>query len=178
MPFWILIHGILFTTWALFWLVLYNRNLWTLSTLFSKEISFKIVVFHLFPLTWLSSSIILGIIKFITRPEYSTDFYMLIVVPLIIILVIIFDHLAANIKTKQNDNKLKDNMQRFKEHCQNWILQFPFINENQYELEVFISKERPVGRMIVYELTETEASLLKKHEEELPCGLKLLFFNK
>jgi hypothetical protein len=178
MPMWLLVHGILIVFWGSIWFSVYYLRLWTLSTPFTKETSLKIVIFHFLPLSWLSSSFIVGTILYnITRLE-KVDIILLLFFPFCSVIFYFINFWFNNSTHQQREEYIQKSIKSFKENCQNWVNQFPFISEENYDLQVFISKDKPVGRMIVYELTNIEESALKEHKEELPSGVTLLFSKK
>lgn len=178
MPVWLLVHGILIVIWGSFWISVYYLRLWVISFPFNKMTSLKIAMFLFLPLTWLCSSLSIGLVLFSFNVISYVDKIALIIIPLILILLILIFFWFSNSSHQQREAYLQKSVKNFKDNCQNWIKQFPFINEDKYDLQVFLSKDRPVGRMIIYELNYKEEVELKEHKEELPNGVTLLFLKK
>lgn len=178
MPMWILVHGILLVIWSSIWLSVYYFRLWTLSAPFNKVTSLRIIFLHLIPLSWLLSSFFVGLLLFIIDTLEQADIVLSVFVPLGILLIYYIYFWFNNSTKQQREEYIQNNIKNFKDNCQNWIKQFPFINEDKYDLQVFISKDKPVGRMIVYELTHKEENELREQKAELPSGVTLLFLKK
>ncbi|MDW7614891.1 hypothetical protein SC499_09140 [Peribacillus simplex] len=178
MPTWFWIHGILLVIWIVIWGAIYYLQLWRLSFPFEKMTSFKIVLSLFLPFSWLSSSFLIGIIYSLIGDFVFLDKVLVIFIPLIILIVMFIYYFINSSIYHKNENQIQTSIKNLKENCQKWILQFPFISEEQYDLQIFISKDRPVGRMIIYELTCNEERVLKEQTGDLPKEVTLLFVKK
>lgn len=178
MPTWLWIHGIIIIIWVIFWGAIYYFKFWTLSFPFKKMTSIKIIFSLYLPLSWLLSSLLIGVIIVIVRQQSVLDNIFLILFPLIALVLMSFYYGISYFLFRKSENQLQTNIRNFRDTCQKWILQFPFIDESKYDLQVFVSKDRPVGRMVIYELTFCEEKALKAETDKLPIGLTLLFSRK
>lgn len=178
MPSWMLIHGILLVLWSCVYFSVYYAKSWTLSAPFNRTTSMKIVFILLLPLSWLISSVFLGITLFLLGQLKSTDIIFLVIIPLVLLLIYGFYLWLSNQSYTKQDEILRKKLVTFKENCQEWTKQFSFINEDNIDLEIFISKDKPVGRMIIYDLDSLEESILKKQLDKIPSGLTIMFSKK
>jgi hypothetical protein len=178
MPTWFGIHGILLVIWIIIWGSLYYLKLWRLSFPFKKMTSIKIILSLFLPISWFSSSILIGIFLTLVKQLTFLDRVFLLFIPLIFLFVMIIHYSISSYQYNKSENQLQSNLINFKENCQKWITQFPFISEDKYDLQVFISKDILVGRMIIYELSCSEEKVLKEKTNELPKEVTLLFSRK
>ncbi|AIF68205.1 hypothetical protein GZ22_17255 [Terribacillus saccharophilus] len=178
MPNWMLIHGILLVILGcLYFFVYYNKS-WTLSAPFNKKTSMKILFLYLLPLCWLLSSVLLGITFYYFGLLKSVDVIFLVILPILTIIISgVYYWLSNKSYIKQQEQTYKD-IDNFKKVSMKWIKQFSFVNDNNIDLEVYISKGTPKGRMIIYDLTTSEENLILKQHENIPLGLTIMTSKK
>ncbi len=59
-----------------------------------------------------------------------------------------------------------------------WTKQFPFIKEDNLSIQLYISNNKPIAKMYLYELGSKEMEIVKKKEKELPEHTSLYFLKK
>jgi hypothetical protein len=178
MPNWMLIHGILLVIWGFVFLFIYNVKSWTLSAPFNRITSLKIVFYYLLPLSWLVSSIFLGIVLYYSGRLKSTDILFLILLPFVVLMIYGFYQWFSNQSYIKHKKQIQISLSDFKDSCKEWTKQFSFIKDENIDLEIYISKGKPVGRMIIFGLDSEEETTLKKQQENIPPGLTIMVSKK
>lgn len=178
MPIWMLVLGILFIFWIGVYLSVYYIKAWTLGAPFSKKTSLKIVFLYYLPLSWLLSSFLFGVILFFIGKLKSIDVLLLIVGPVIITLCFIGYLWFSNHSYKAHEKELQKKLKSYSKASKIWLQEFSFINKENIDLQIYISKENPVGRLIIYGLTPNQQSIVKGKKDSLPPGITLLFAKK
>lgn len=178
MPIWILIHGILLVIWLSVYLTSYYTKLWTLSTPFSKTTSMKIVFIYFLPFSWLISSIIVGMLFYLFNILENIDFVFLVILPFTVLLFFISYLIVSNKLYIKHRKKSYENLEDFRRRCDEWVAQYPFLNLNNIDLEIYTSKGKPVGRMIISGLDSEKETVLKTSRHNAPVGLTIKFSKK
>jgi hypothetical protein len=178
MPNWMLIHGILLVIWGCVFLFVYYVKSWTLSAPFNRITSMKIVFYYLLPLSWLASSIFLGIILYYSGRLKNTDILFLILLPFVVLMIYGFYQWFSNQSYNKHKEQIHKSLGDFKDSCNEWTKQFSFIKDENIDLEIYISKGKPVGRMIVFGLDSENETILKKQQENVPPGLTIMVSKK
>ncbi|MEK3744693.1 hypothetical protein NST23_18595 [Brevibacillus sp. FSL K6-0770] len=128
------------------------------------------------PIIWLASSLVYGIYYFLsmyTKETFIAPLICLIIIPattLILLGITVFHRERKRRLTYEQQLEL---IGKVKHSCEIWSSQFDFILEENMNLEVYISKGKPTGRMTVKNLDEEQILILDKHREELPEGIFL-----
>lgn len=178
MPTWLWIHGIILVIYIIFWGLLYYLKLWRLSFPFNKMTSIKVILSLFLPFSWLLSSLVIGLFLLLSKQLSKLDKMLLIYFPLVSLLALFVNYYINSLKYNNSEKQIQKNINLLRDTCHNWVLQFPFLDENKYDLQVFISKNKPVGRMVLYELTCSEEKIINQHKDKLPQEVTLLISRK
>ncbi|MBA4533887.1 MULTISPECIES: hypothetical protein [Brevibacillus] len=152
-----------------------NSTIFICEFFADEKIEFGVVV----PVAWALASLLYGLF-YITAmmSESVTALVCLIVLP---VLFLLSTALYLWIKEKkrriqlQNELALKSGT---KEKCLKWIKQFSFVDESNSDLQIYISKGRPTGRLTIQSLTTEQIYEIESRSNELPMGVKLLLIPK
>jgi hypothetical protein len=178
MPSWLIIHSSLIIAWLLFWLLTYYFKLWRIGFPFNKSIAFRSLVEYLIPICWLTSSVLIGSVMYFLFELTLISILTLIVIPFIVLLGIFVTTLKKQSDFNKKEMKIEHELGKANSDILNWTKQFPFIKEENFDIQLFISNNKPIGKMYLYEINAKEKDILRKKMKELPSGVKLYFIKK
>jgi hypothetical protein len=178
MPTWLIIHSSIFVVWLLFWLLAYYFKLWRIGFPFNKSIAFRSVLLYLIPLCWLASSVLIGSILNLLLEFTSLTIFIVIVFPLIILLGYSTYFFMSRNNFLKREKKIVHELGKANNDILNWVKQFPFIKDENFDIQLFISNNKPIGKMYLYEINSNEKDIIKRKMKELPKGIKLHFIKK
>lgn len=149
---------------------------WKIGFPFSLKKVTKVVLFKLVPFIWGLLSFAIGISYALLNAEdkqQQVQLLLLTIVPLIVISLAGYSFFIQAYKDKKNevdeDQLLKDKTKEFKA----WAEQFGFLEDQIVGMKIYISKGKPVGRVQIKNLTESQITELANNKDELPEGIYL-----
>lgn len=178
MPNWMLIHGTLLVIWVIVYIFVYYMRVWSISVPFSRKTSMKVIFICLLPLSWLVSSVTLGITLYFFGSLISSDIVFLVILPIVFLLIYGFYFWLSNLSYIKHQKQIHKSLEYFRNSCKEWTNQYSFINDSNFDLEIYISKGKPVGRIIIFGLNLEEETILKNQQEKAPLGLSIMFAKK
>ncbi|WP_347320849.1 hypothetical protein [Rossellomorea sp. RS05] len=178
MPTWILIHGSLMVFWFIFWALMYYFKLWRIGFPFNKSTAFKAVFLYLFPISWLACSVILGTITSVLLDSNLWNVLLAIILPLLVLIAYSLNIFVSRYLFFRSEASNESAVNKTKEDMMKWTKQFPFIKEDNLSIQLYISNNKPIAKMYLYELGSKEMEIVKKKEKELPEHTSLYFLKK
>ncbi|QDH21225.1 hypothetical protein [Saccharibacillus brassicae] len=157
----------------------YYRKGWKASFPFKNTDIFKLLYTLVFPMLWGSSSVICGFIYlFLSKNFNSLDFLFLFGFPTIL-MTFTFWKFRKNNKhieeiKREEDTKVRDKSKK----TEDWVHQFSFVEEQDFNIKTYISKGRPISRLFIYNVNNEQQKELKNNEDLLPDGVYLEIFMK
>ncbi|MEF7556202.1 hypothetical protein [Bacillus thuringiensis] len=160
----------------LFWSVVALSRAWGIGFLVNKKDIFKLMYGFFYPVSYFIVLIVIeGII--ILKRGWSSFGYMQLLLPSILF-IIIFVELCLYKKQKKDSEKKAQDISTKKEECLNWFRKFSFANDEQIQIQLYETKQRIVGKVIVKNVTDNEEKELRAYEELLPQDISLLILKK
>lgn len=176
MPVWVSIQLGLLLFWILVSFFLFYFSLWKTSFPISRTKSLQIIFANFLPFAWIASSFVFGLIYISLNLIPQSDLYpvlFLLIIPGILILVISSRILIRNKILQNHDIFSMKLIEQKKKEIEEWSKQFNFLNEENIEIKLYLSRGRPVGRIKVNQVNKTEITKLKSKKESLPEGIYL-----
>ncbi|OOE14062.1 hypothetical protein [Fictibacillus arsenicus] len=178
MPTWLALSGALLIFWTVFWFIIYKFQLWTISFPLSKSTVLKAMVTIIIPVSWLTTTLIFGVFLAILKEETFFELFTLVFFPLILLILILLVLYLENIKYHKIRKNEQNELNEIKNNIILWLNQFSFLTQKNYDLQIFISKNKPVGKIIIHDVSNEEASRLKESKNQLPSTVSLLIFER
>jgi hypothetical protein len=176
MPLWFLIQLGLLLFWFLVSFFMYYFSLWNTSFPFSRTKSFRMVFLNFFPFIWLASSFIVGLLYIGLNITIRSDLIpvlSLLIIPGILIIVLASRLMIRN-KILQNHEIFSEKLiEQKRKEIEEWKNNFNFLNEDNIEIKLYMSRGRPVGRVKVGPVNKAEYNKLKNNNSNLPEGIYL-----
>ncbi|MBT2696534.1 hypothetical protein J7E79_03715 [Bacillus sp. ISL-40] len=177
MPTWTIVLGTLLIFWTVFWIYIYNNRIWLISFPFSSSNAHKVLFTLLIPVSWFVSTLFMGIILFFASDLSAIDISALLIFPFIMLVVIIMGNIIPNRNRLKEQKELQRLTFEVRSKCLNWTKQFYFLSDKNVDLQVFVSKGNPVGKIIIHGVSHEEASILKQNKNKLPETVSILILN-
>ena len=177
---WLLIYVISFGFWYVAILISYQTTLWKVGFPLGKIEFFKYLVGHLVPAISMLTILIYGLIKTIygSWNLFSVNTYLLVLAPLIYLT----GYLLINLVKKTNYKKAQYfkgvALELKKKECNTWLKNFAFLNRDQVDLRVFLSKKGPVGRLTIKNVTKEQKDIIEEYRKSMPESVKLWVTNR
>lgn len=57
--------------------------------------------------------------------------------------------------------------------CKQWLRNFDFLEDKQVEIQVYLRKNSPVGRLVIQNVSTVQKQRIENMMENLPEGIKL-----
>jgi hypothetical protein len=173
---WLVLQLILLVGWSVAIFYLYQRKLWKARFPFNANQVFKALFLIVLPICWQGSSLVLGLGLLVTNASavISPSFlFLLIILPIIsLTLTAIWLILRYRSELIENSNHQNAIMQKVSE-CKQWIQKFEFINNQMIDVKIYISNGKPVGKLIVHDVTKDQAKLITEDKQGPPKDVYL-----
>ncbi|MBO7747336.1 hypothetical protein I8J29_24430 [Paenibacillus sp. MWE-103] len=173
---WFLIQvGLLIFWYAIAFFVIRLKS-WKMSFPINPSLFSKIIITRVVPFFWGLSSFIYGIIIVLQnfdKQKLLIPIMFLTVFPLSIFVIIGVSAWRKSVTDDKREKSEEELINTKKKEFIQWTNQFGFLNENMIEMRLYISKGKPVGRIGIRGLSESQLDELAQHKDELPEGLFL-----
>ncbi|QBJ67108.1 hypothetical protein C3496_12325 [Bacillus anthracis] len=181
MPVWLLTQICLFCFWFMIGIYIYYTKLWKANFLVSKKYYFLFTFVLLVPSLASLSSIVFGLIYLLNIYQgisFSQPVFFLLVAPgtyLIILLLYILIQYTFSFRKEKQQYYSKQEVQKA---CFKWLKQFDFLNEDMYNIKVYLVEGEVEGRIKIRDLTSEQLVLINKAQDSLPDNIYLYLVPK
>ncbi|ALP37978.1 hypothetical protein ASL14_19085 [Paenibacillus sp. IHB B 3084] len=155
---------IILIAFTLFW-----SKLWKGSGLFSRSDVLSIII-QLGIMIWAVIFFLIGLTKLVLLSGWdNTNTFLTIGVPLLVITFFLFKICRNYYTTKQELKEIK----QATTICKTWAFSFPYVSEDNTHIKLYLKKGKPVGKLIISDVTEEQALELNGNKGSLPKDVLL-----
>ncbi|ODB61656.1 hypothetical protein [Paenibacillus polymyxa] len=176
MPIWLVLQLGLLAIWIVLAFLYYYSKGWRVGLPFQKDQVFKLLFSKIVPIVWMGSSLILGVIYILFNTQQMSDTLQIVFMVMVPIASLFFIFYRAWLHDKKAEEVKKTENKIIKEQSEKtikWVHQFDFVKEDKIELMVYISRDKPVGKLTVYDLTGDQQEILNQNKQNLPTDVYL-----
>jgi hypothetical protein len=172
MPLWLIVQLGMLITWYLVAFLFISIKGWRIGFPLSTNLFSSLIYKRIVPIAWLVSCFVYGIGHLLINLRSSELFLPLIflnVVPLIFIGIVAGMMIKNGVDKKNEEKMLSDKYNEL----YLWTKKFNFIRKDMIEVNIYISKGKPVGRAHFNNLTPSQIEEIKLNTNDLPAGIYL-----
>lgn len=155
---------------------IYHSKMWKGGFPFGNLQILKVLGLIFVPALWMILILFIGLLLFVLGEVQSNAamvFIAYIGIPIVFLVSIIVFFIVHQVINNKNEKKMKQDIEKKVEQCREWVEKFPFINNEMIEVKIYISNGKPVGRLIIQNISLEQVSSLDKSKSLLPEGIYL-----